>query len=155
MVSTELRPLPAYERVFDNITLRAQGARHPGGRARRGRRQASGCSTTCSTVCPNSSPAASASVAMGRAIVREPSVFFDEPLSNLDANLRNQMRIELRRHRTSVWRPPASTTHDQVEAMTLAEKIPCSAGNIECTARRTTSTASGLYSWPSSWAPRP
>ncbi|MDC0947975.1 sn-glycerol-3-phosphate ABC transporter ATP-binding protein UgpC, partial [Gammaproteobacteria bacterium] len=63
-------------------------------------------------------------VAMGRAMVREPSVFlFDEPLSNLDASLRVQMRLEIARiHRTS----SASmiyVTHDQVEAMTLADKI--------------------------------
>jgi len=63
-------------------------------------------------------------VAMGRAIVREPSVFlFDEPLSNLDAKLRVQMRLEIKRlhHRlgvTSVY-----VTHDQVEAMTLADRL--------------------------------
>lgn len=63
-------------------------------------------------------------VAMGRAIVREPSVFlFDEPLSNLDANLRNQMRIELRRLHQRLATTSIYVTHDQVEAMTLAEKI--------------------------------
>ena len=63
-------------------------------------------------------------VAMGRAIVREPSVFFDEPLSNLDANLRNQMRIELRRLHQRLATTSIYVTHDQVEAMTLAEKNP-------------------------------
>ncbi len=63
-------------------------------------------------------------VAMGRAIVREPSVFlFDEPLSNLDANLRNHMRIELRRLHQRLATTSIYVTHDQVEAMTLAEKI--------------------------------
>lgn len=63
-------------------------------------------------------------VAMGRAIVREPSVFlFDEPLSNLDANLRNQMRIELRRLHQRLATTSIYVTHDQVEAMTLAERI--------------------------------
>ena len=72
-------------------------------------------------------------VAMGRAIVREPSVFlFDEPLSNLDANLRNQMRIELRRLHQRLATTSIYVTHDQVEAMTLAEKIlVLRAGKIE------------------------
>lgn len=63
-------------------------------------------------------------VAMGRAIVREPAVFlFDEPLSNLDAKLRNQMRVEIKRlqHRLKVT--TIYVTHDQVEAMTLADRI--------------------------------
>lgn len=72
-------------------------------------------------------------VAMGRAIVREPSVFlFDEPLSNLDANLRNQMRIELRRLHERLATTSIYVTHDQVEAMTLAEKIlVLRAGKVE------------------------
>ena len=63
-------------------------------------------------------------VAMGRAIVRDPQVFlFDEPLSNLDAKLRVQMRVEIkslhqRLHATSVY-----VTHDQIEAMTMADRI--------------------------------
>ena len=72
-------------------------------------------------------------VAMGRAIVREPNVFlFDEPLSNLDANLRNQMRVELRRLHQRLATTSLYVTHDQVEAMTLAERIlVLRAGNIE------------------------
>ncbi|MDL2272184.1 sn-glycerol-3-phosphate ABC transporter ATP-binding protein UgpC [Desulfovibrio sp. OttesenSCG-928-I05] len=63
-------------------------------------------------------------VAMGRAIVREPSVFlFDEPLSNLDASLRNQMRVELRRLHERLGTTSIYVTHDQVEAMTLAKRI--------------------------------
>jgi multiple sugar transport system ATP-binding protein len=63
-------------------------------------------------------------VAIGRAIVREPKVFlFDEPLSNLDAGLRVQMRIELARLHESLNTTMIYVTHDQVEAMTLADKI--------------------------------
>lgn len=63
-------------------------------------------------------------VAMGRAIVREPAVFlFDEPLSNLDASLRNQMRVELRRLHERLGTTSIYVTHDQVEAMTLAKNI--------------------------------
>ncbi len=63
-------------------------------------------------------------VAMGRAIVRDPSVFlFDEPLSNLDAKLRTQMRLEIKRLHRKVETTIIYVTHDQVEAMTLADRI--------------------------------
>ncbi len=63
-------------------------------------------------------------VAIGRAIVRNPKVFlFDEPLSNLDAGLRVQMRLELARLHESLNTTMIYVTHDQVEAMTLADKI--------------------------------
>ncbi|GAU07489.1 ABC transporter ATP-binding protein [Desulfoplanes formicivorans] len=63
-------------------------------------------------------------VAMGRAIVRKPSVFlFDEPLSNLDAKLRTQMRAEIKRLHQKVKSTIVYVTHDQVEAMTLADRI--------------------------------
>jgi sn-glycerol 3-phosphate transport system ATP-binding protein len=63
-------------------------------------------------------------VAMGRAIVREPSVFlFDEPLSNLDAKLRNQMRVEIRKLQRKLDVTTVYVTHDQVEAMTMADRI--------------------------------
>ncbi len=63
-------------------------------------------------------------VAMGRAIVREPKVFlFDEPLSNLDAQLRLQMRIEIARLHKRMGATTVYVTHDQVEAMTLASRI--------------------------------
>ena len=63
-------------------------------------------------------------VAMGRAIVRRPDVFlFDEPLSNLDAKLRNQMRTEIKRLHQKVQTTIVYVTHDQVEAMTLADRI--------------------------------
>ena len=63
-------------------------------------------------------------VAMGRAIVREPAVFlFDEPLSNLDAKLRTQMRVEIRRLQARLGVTSLYVTHDQVEAMTLADRL--------------------------------
>ena len=63
-------------------------------------------------------------VAMGRAIVRRPKVFlFDEPLSNLDAKLRTQMRTEIKKLHQTVATTVVYVTHDQVEAMTLAERI--------------------------------
>jgi len=63
-------------------------------------------------------------VAMGRALVREPKVFLlDEPLSNLDAKLRVQMRAELKRLHKRVGITTVYVTHDQVEAMTLADRI--------------------------------
>ena len=63
-------------------------------------------------------------VAMGRAMVREPKVFlFDEPLSNLDAGLRAQMRIEIARLQRRLGTTTLYVTHDQVEAMTLADRL--------------------------------
>jgi len=63
-------------------------------------------------------------VAMGRAIVRQPAVFlFDEPLSNLDAKLRVQMRLEIASLHRRVGATMVYVTHDQVEAMTLADRI--------------------------------
>jgi len=72
-------------------------------------------------------------VAIGRAIVREPEVFlFDEPLSNLDAELRVQMRVEISRLHKQLGTTMIYVTHDQTEAMTLADKIVVlRAGNIE------------------------
>ena len=63
-------------------------------------------------------------VAMGRAIVREPAVFlFDEPLSNLDAKLRVQMRLEIQKLHRRLGTTSMYVTHDQVEAMTLAQRM--------------------------------
>ncbi|WP_245495761.1 sn-glycerol-3-phosphate ABC transporter ATP-binding protein UgpC, partial [Mesorhizobium sp. M7A.F.Ca.CA.001.07.2.1] len=63
-------------------------------------------------------------VAMGRAIVREPSVFlFDEPLSNLDAQLRVQMRVEIKALHQRLKSTIVYVTHDQIEAMTMADRI--------------------------------
>jgi multiple sugar transport system ATP-binding protein len=72
-------------------------------------------------------------VAIGRAIVREPRIFlFDEPLSNLDAELRVQMRVEISRLHSSLGNTMIYVTHDQVEAMTMADKIVVlNSGRIE------------------------
>jgi len=72
-------------------------------------------------------------VAIGRAIVREPKIFlFDEPLSNLDAALRSEMRIELMELHKRLGSTMVYVTHDQVEAMTMADKIVVlNAGKIE------------------------
>ncbi|MEM7025777.1 MAG: sn-glycerol-3-phosphate ABC transporter ATP-binding protein UgpC [Pseudomonadota bacterium] len=72
-------------------------------------------------------------VAMGRAIVRKPQVFlFDEPLSNLDAKLRAQMRLEIKALQQDLGVTSLYVTHDQVEAMTLADRmIVMNAGNAE------------------------
>ena len=72
-------------------------------------------------------------VAMGRAIVRDPKVFlFDEPLSNLDAKLRTQMRVEIKLLQRELGTTSIYVTHDQVEAMTLADRlIVLNEGNID------------------------
>ena len=63
-------------------------------------------------------------VAMGRAIVRNPKIFlFDEPLSNLDAKLRNQMRLEIKKLQRQMGVTSIFVTHDQIEAMTLCDRI--------------------------------
>jgi sn-glycerol 3-phosphate transport system ATP-binding protein len=84
-------------------------------------------------------------VAMGRAIVREPAVFlFDEPLSNLDAKLRVQMRVEIRRLQRRLGTTMLYVTHDQLEALTLADRlVVLSEGRIE-----QAGTPSELYDHP-------
>jgi sn-glycerol 3-phosphate transport system ATP-binding protein len=86
-------------------------------------------------------------VAMGRAIVREPSVFlFDEPLSNLDAKLRTQMRMEIRELQQRLCVTSLYVTHDQVEAMTLADRlVVLNEGTIE-----QIDTPQNIYEYPSS-----
>ena len=70
-------------------------------------------------------------VAMGRAIVRNPKVFlFDEPLSNLDAKLRVQMRIEIKKVHKQVRTTTIYVTHDQIEAMTLADRVVVMNGGL-------------------------
>ena len=70
-------------------------------------------------------------VAMGRAIVRKPQVFlFDEPLSNLDAKLRVQMRVEIKRLQRALGVTSVYVTHDQVEAMTLSDKLVVMNGGV-------------------------
>ena len=72
-------------------------------------------------------------VAMGRALVRDPKLFlFDEPLSNLDAELRSQMRVEINELHRRLGSTMIFVTHDQVEAMTLAERMMVmNAGHVE------------------------
>ncbi len=72
-------------------------------------------------------------VAMGRAIVRDPNVFlFDEPLSNLDAKLRGEMRSELKELHQRLQTTTVYVTHDQIEAMTLADRVVVmNGGNVE------------------------
>ena len=72
-------------------------------------------------------------VAMGRAIVRQPNVFlFDEPLSNLDAKLRGEMRSELKELHQRLQTTTVYVTHDQIEAMTLADRVVVmNGGNVE------------------------
>jgi sn-glycerol 3-phosphate transport system ATP-binding protein len=72
-------------------------------------------------------------VAMGRAMIREPRVFlFDEPLSNLDAKLRVQMRVEIRKLHNRLGTTSVFVTHDQIEAMTLADRlVVMNAGRVE------------------------
>ncbi|ODT72215.1 MAG: sn-glycerol-3-phosphate ABC transporter ATP-binding protein UgpC [Pelagibacterium sp. SCN 63-23] len=86
-------------------------------------------------------------VAMGRAIVRHPKVFlFDEPLSNLDAKLRGQMRVEIRRLQRRLGTTSVYVTHDQLEAMTLADKlVVMNKGRVEQVGR-----PMELYSCPAS-----
>lgn len=70
-------------------------------------------------------------VAMGRAIVRQPKAFlFDEPLSNLDARLREQMRAEIKKLHSDLGATSIYVTHDQIEAMTLADRIVAMHGGI-------------------------
>lgn len=86
-------------------------------------------------------------VAMGRAMIREPRVFlFDEPLSNLDARLRIQMRAEIRRLHRRLSATSVFVTHDQVEAMTLADRmIVMNGGRVE-----QHGTPSEIYARPAS-----
>ncbi|MBL1241869.1 MAG: ATP-binding cassette domain-containing protein, partial [OCS116 cluster bacterium] len=70
-------------------------------------------------------------VAIGRALVREANVFlFDEPLSNLDAKLRSELRVELKRLHARLGNTMVYVTHDQIEALTLADRIAIMRGGI-------------------------
>ncbi|MGR3452436.1 sn-glycerol-3-phosphate ABC transporter ATP-binding protein UgpC [Pseudooceanicola sp.] len=86
-------------------------------------------------------------VAMGRAIVRDPALFlFDEPLSNLDAKLRNQMRIEIKALQRRLRVTSIYVTHDQVEAMTMADRIIV----LNCGVVEQIGTPSEIYHSPAS-----
>ena len=95
---------------------------------------------------------------MGRAIVREPAVFLmDEPLSNLDAKLRVQMRAEISRLQRRLGVTTIYVTHDQVEAMTMGDRVAVLQATASCsrsTPRRRSTTTRPTCSWPPSSARR-
>ena len=122
--------------VYDNMAygLRNRGTPKPRSRrASRRRRASSSSSPACDRKPRQLSGGQRQRVAMGRAIVRKPAVFlFDEPLSNLDAKLRVQMRVEIRKLQRALRRTSIYVTHDQVEAMTLADRlVVMNGGHIE------------------------
>ena len=96
-------------------------------------------------------------VAMGRAIVRRPKVFLmDEPLSNLDAKLRVQMRSEIARIQHELKATTVYVTHDQVEAMTMGDRVALmrAASCSRSTRRCASTTRRRTCSWPASSAAR-
>ena len=96
-------------------------------------------------------------VAMGRAIVRDPEVFlFDEPLSNLDAKLRVQMRAEIKALHQRLKTTAVYVTHDQIEAMTMADRIVVmrAAWSSRSARRSSSTTGRPTCSSPASSAPR-
>ena len=108
------------------FSLKIAGSAAGRDRAARGRGRArSSTSANCSSGAPRSCPAASASASRWAApSCAHPEVFlFDEPLSNLDAKLRTQMRTEIKKLHAKVQSTVIYVTHDQVEAMTLADRI--------------------------------
>ena len=123
--------------VYDNMAYGLRNRGTPEGRDRQARarkRRASSPSNPSSTRKPRQlSGGQRQRVAMGRAIVRKPQVFlFDEPLSNLDAKLRVQMRVEIKRLQRALGVTSIYVTHDQVEAMTLSDKlVVMNGGQIE------------------------
>ena len=123
----ELRALPAQDRRRQHGLLAQDQGRAEGrdrGQGEQGRRRSS-ISASCSTAIPKQlSGGQRQRVAMGRAIVRDPQVFlFDEPLSNLDAKLRVAMRVEIKELHQRLGTTIVYVTHDQIEAMTMADKI--------------------------------
>ena len=157
----ELRALPAPDRGREH-RLRAPRA---AGRPRRGRasgsrpRPRSSAATTCSSRKPHElSGGERQRVALARALVREPDVFLlDEPLSNLDAQLRVEMRAELRRLHDRLGATMVYVTHDQVEALTMGDRVAVLArGRAPAGRRRPTRSTGGrrTASWRRSSAAR-
>ena len=123
----ELRALPAHDRVREHGVRAAHqapaGSRDQAAR-RRGRRRASASTPYLERRPKALSGGQRQRVAIGRAVVRAPKVFlFDEPLSNLDAKLRGDMRREIARIHQQSKTTSMYVTHDQIEAMTLADMI--------------------------------
>ena len=123
----ELRALPAYVRVRQHGLWAAQ-SQHPEGRDRRAGEGGGAhprARARCSTASRASSPAVSASASPWGApsCASRRAFLFDEPLSNLDAKLRVQMRIEIRRLQRALKTTSIYVTHDQMEAMTLADRL--------------------------------
>ena len=141
----ELRPLPAPECAPEHRLL-PSGARRSEARARaegtRGGRRCSG-SRRSSRKPGQLSGGQRQRVAMGRALVREPTVFLmDEPLSNLDANLRVQMRSEVLRVQRRLGVATLYVTHDQTEAMTMGDRVAVLRdGTLSSWPRRRSSTS--------------
>ena len=114
--------------AFQNISYALRIARRPKAEIRRARGACRAHSGHRGPAGAQAEPAerrpAPARSAMGRAIIREPDVFlFDEPLSNLDAKLRSQMRVEIKRLHDELKATSIFVTHDQVEAMTMADRL--------------------------------
>ena len=129
----ELRALPAHERVRQH-GVRPEAAEDPEGRDQ-ARVDEAARILDIDALLDRKPKALSGGqrqrVAMGRAIVRNPKVFlFDEPLSNLDAKLRVQMRTEIKKVHQTVTTTTVYVTHDQVEAMTLADRVVVMNGGI-------------------------
>ena len=123
----ELRALPAHERCRQHVVRAAPGQRRQGDDpARRCARAAAILNLTqyLQRTPKELSGGQRQRVAIGRAIVRAPKVFlFDEPLSNLDAALRGQTRVEIAKLHRELGATTIYVTHDQVEAMTLADRV--------------------------------
>ena len=121
-------------RVYNNMAygLRNRGMAKPEIDPRRARPRACSKSARCSTASREQlSGGQRQRVAMGRAIVRQPKVFlFDEPLSNLDAKLRIAMRVEIRKLQRRLGTTSIYVTHDQLEAMTLADILVVMNGGL-------------------------
>ena len=116
--------LTVFENIAFGLSLRKLPQRADRPEGARGRRRARARASTCSASRAHLSGGQRQRVAMGRAIVREPQAFLmDEPLSNLDAKLRVQMRAQIARIQRDLGVTTVYVTHDQTEAMTLGDRV--------------------------------
>ncbi len=125
-----------YMKVYDNIAFGLRARKVPEGETRRRVQDVAellGVAELLDRFPRQLSGGQRQRIAIGRAIVRDADVFlFDEPLSNLDAQLRDEMRVEIKRLHTQIGKTMIYVTHDQIEAMTLADRIVLmNAGVIE------------------------